>query len=726
MSSESVVRCDICSYKDGHQNLVMIHCTQCKVAVHRECYGMPKFKEKNFVCWACKSVGKSIQVEGRNANGERLSLIQESRPTVCDLCSWRGGIHAMHPLYDYHGKGGRQIMRVDPEPRLAWAHSLCAFVLSSKGFLYGCTPYGDYGYDEEFDSDSDDDDDRSMNPALPGVDYNESDYEDGERPVHHFVYLMRKPGEDHNAWTRAFQHLKNHYKCFICGADDTSENTLRFPIQCMAHDRDEYHEFRDCHRSLRDDETCQLGLHVGCAKWGGNNKENVRRVHFYPGNEKDVDAVRGAYCTLHATEIAHSVFRNVAAKPAQSLSPPVKKISTEKQPSSVIRALKRPSLTDTSVLPSLARQAPHKKSKARSKVTLAKAAPSTSDTRKNQKPRKKRLHDNLDKESAVSVSAVERPLLKKNRSELANKISAMSDSTEAKLANDLIDRIAHIKDVAQRNKIMLERKKFWKRNLSELNTEAFKKLWKEAKTRLADAILNHSNKFVDSNTDRAAAIAKKAAVSTKKDRPITDSNNSSKLVASKTDRPATITKKTAVSTKKDRPISDSNNSSKLVDSKTDRDTAITKKIAVSTKKDRPTTDSNKLTVPGKIERPLPKSRRVEDEQPSVDAAPKVNRALVNVVDLTAANDGSEILTGTLGRKERKVRSKAGNDHHEESHNLQSKRFEREENLVDTTEDQDVATDANGIQSRWSHLRLGPHFHNHQFQMDKWDFYEEIK
>jgi hypothetical protein len=72
----------------------------------------------------------------------------------CELCSVSDKVTAMHPLYDFHGKGGRQICRKfktrdgEQKYRLAWGHSICCCVLSKNGFLYGCDNNGNFEYDD--------------------------------------------------------------------------------------------------------------------------------------------------------------------------------------------------------------------------------------------------------------------------------------------------------------------------------------------------------------------------------------------------------------------------------------------------------------------------------------------------------------------------------------------------------------------------------------------------
>ena len=60
---------------------------------------------------------------------QRTTMIQKERPTECALCSVKTGLHAMHPLYDFHGPEGRQLVLPASgvgfrrkEKRLAWVH----------------------------------------------------------------------------------------------------------------------------------------------------------------------------------------------------------------------------------------------------------------------------------------------------------------------------------------------------------------------------------------------------------------------------------------------------------------------------------------------------------------------------------------------------------------------------------------------------------------------------
>ena len=114
------------------------------------------------------------------------------------------------PLYDYHGKGGRQICytkkvkdrngKTKHKRVLAWAHALCAVVLSQKGFLYACNKEGDYGAEEEEDESAVDVDPRSPNPELKITTQFERMY--GSGAISHYRYYMEPPNGPIDFYTK--------------------------------------------------------------------------------------------------------------------------------------------------------------------------------------------------------------------------------------------------------------------------------------------------------------------------------------------------------------------------------------------------------------------------------------------------------------------------------------------------------------------------------------------
>jgi hypothetical protein len=167
---------------------------------------------------------------------------------------------------------------------------------------------------------------------------------------------------------------------------------------------------------------------------------------------------------------------------------------------------------DVSVLPSLARKAPAKKTRKKSKVASQKLPPppQLAEALVAQQPKKKKksLHESLDKDNAVSISLVARPTLKMNRTELASKKSVVTDAIITSVSHDLDEKVACIQDVVRRKTALKERKKYWKRNLSELATDHFAELWKEAVEKLSEVITRRQDSVV---AQKPAASSKTAS-----------------------------------------------------------------------------------------------------------------------------------------------------------------------------------------------------------------------
>ncbi|KAL7531104.1 hypothetical protein ACHAWF_003632 [Thalassiosira exigua] len=121
----------------------------------------------------------------------RKAVRQETRPTECALCSVRSGTHALHPLYDFDGGEGRQLLLPASgagfkrrEPRLAWVHTLCAMAICSGGrtggLVYGCDDEGKYET-HEYDDGEEEGRDRKVIDSDDDEEEGESDGEGGER-----------------------------------------------------------------------------------------------------------------------------------------------------------------------------------------------------------------------------------------------------------------------------------------------------------------------------------------------------------------------------------------------------------------------------------------------------------------------------------------------------------------------------------------------------------------
>lgn len=286
--------------KDGWRNQVLQKCKTCGVCVHETCYGLAATNEKNpeYACKACAAVGTTVPVRTQKGPNSVLSLTQVKRPTECAFCSVSDGIHAMHPVYDTHGRTGRQhVLPADEKKgipqRLAWAHSLCAFIICQKGGLvFACDRKGRYvdengeWYQSDDESDSSDDSD-----------------EDWRVETHHFVECGKVNGQ-HTRYSWDIKKKQAELICSVCGVKDDRKGSLRFALQCTAGDEDEF--FFEDHPEIS--APCTVAIHVGCAMWGEGSSSH-RRVYFYPGEQPDADdevysdPVAEFYCSAHAQDI---------------------------------------------------------------------------------------------------------------------------------------------------------------------------------------------------------------------------------------------------------------------------------------------------------------------------------------------------------------------------------------------------------------------------------------
>jgi hypothetical protein len=328
--------CSICWRRDGVQGAILQQCHDCKVLFHNDCYGMPSemARDPHLLCHACKSVGDVIKVRQRDSTGKRIAIEIKERPTECCLCSVddKEILLPMHPVYDDYGSSGRQILLpADPttnrKKRLAWAHSLCAFVICSTpqtaGCVYGTTREGTFdGVESE--------DDTSVESVNSYLDEDRDDI-----TIHHFVYVLDIQSKQKNKdWTERIRQNQISMKCIYCGRDDRPEYSYRIPIQCCANDDTEFSEFRGKHPSIALDDTCFQAMHVGCAMYGRNEAGELpdfRRVFFYPGkadgdesdsstNNHYVDCVSNAFCDIHAKELGKKSRFPAGSKVARQIT----------------------------------------------------------------------------------------------------------------------------------------------------------------------------------------------------------------------------------------------------------------------------------------------------------------------------------------------------------------------------------------------------------------------
>jgi hypothetical protein len=175
-------------------------------------------------------------------------------------------------------------------------------------------------------------------------------------------------------------------------------------------------------------------------------------------------------------------------------------------------------ITGMSTLPSLEKEAPTKEMKlkrtaaaskpfsASTSASLASASRPSTSTAVAPKPlpvsrfpipkkkggRYSRLDSNdgrnqLDRTDAAPVNIIGRAKLGKARDQVAHQRSKGDNNLEV-LSNAIINDCLHIKDKTERRKRLTGARSAWKRKLLDLNSDDFKRLWKEAKERLQEAI----------------------------------------------------------------------------------------------------------------------------------------------------------------------------------------------------------------------------------------------
>eukprot|EP00521_Asterionellopsis_glacialis_P012405 CAMPEP_0195293242 /NCGR_PEP_ID=MMETSP0707-20130614/12036_1 /TAXON_ID=33640 /ORGANISM="Asterionellopsis glacialis, Strain CCMP134" /LENGTH=510 /DNA_ID=CAMNT_0040353911 /DNA_START=578 /DNA_END=2110 /DNA_ORIENTATION=+ len=213
----------------------------------------------------------------------------------------------MHPIYDTHGKKGKQASLPANEAkglplRPAWAHTICCFILTNKigAGVYGCDSNGKYynaNSDEDQSSDSDAESEISWDKKSDLV------------STARFVIAGKENGV-HTKESWSVEEHRTELKCSICGKKDGGKGILRIPVQCCAGNDCEFEEYKNRHIEMS--QPCFVALHVGCAMWGesGGEAPRFRRVWFYPGhvseNENDGynNTVAEIYCDAHAADIS--------------------------------------------------------------------------------------------------------------------------------------------------------------------------------------------------------------------------------------------------------------------------------------------------------------------------------------------------------------------------------------------------------------------------------------
>lgn len=243
-------KCDVCNYPHGRQGFTLMQCLDCKVKVHKECYGIPKYLLQDiFLCWACRAKGKSIPAS--DSQGQPVGhIVPQNTPKQCDLCNYVEEdpevVHAFHPIYDNYGPNARQL---SINGRLVWGHSLCAFMLCTYGFLYGCSPEGEVHEGQRLDRF----DDRTPNEYLrelqTEIEEDGSEIYGGAAPMHHFVFPIQRNELEVSNETKRIIHRIHQYQtqtqCFICTDTATKGEKEGEEKEWKDEDENEWNEDED-------------------------------------------------------------------------------------------------------------------------------------------------------------------------------------------------------------------------------------------------------------------------------------------------------------------------------------------------------------------------------------------------------------------------------------------------------------------------------------------------
>jgi hypothetical protein len=485
-----------------------------------------------------------------------FEIEQKERPVECALCSVSHGRHAMYPLFDYHGQGGRQICVTNEtknkngssnEKALVWGHALCCLYLASTGFMYACFKDGDYIGMEEGEDDTDS---RPPNPELTIASEFQRMY--GEAMPHFRYYLTPQNGVL-DVWTKSVLENKRELKCIECGLVD-DDKTMRIPLQCVANDPDEFSEHKDKHMERNNDvKPCTQALHIGCARWG-DPSSSVRKCYYFPGHTNpdgfiigNVDTVHCLYCRTHAENVDENhqklvrrdkalVEKKEAAEKErleqiqQREKERLEQIkqrtmrSTKKfQANSMSKSRFQLESPDSIPLPSSSTYPKRpvsmlKGTKNVSKSTDHRPPVVTSKASRARGKYKNREHDRyeeLDPSVAVAINAGEQPMLAKRRRQIANDRSIVRKEDINQIFDDLVSH----RDKIVRNPTYLinSRKRHWKHEFLGLSTTDFDSIWIKARKRFNEYQSRKTD--LDSSKSGAPACAELAPNATSIDFP---------------------------------------------------------------------------------------------------------------------------------------------------------------------------------------------------------------
>ena len=252
-NTNTKMSCDICSKEANFRADIgqLQRCKGCGIYVHELCYCLVPTKklDPNFTCHACKAVGTTVEVNVPSRIGvtgdKREQMTVDERPMECALCSHNrdNEYHAMHPLYDTHGKEGRQYVLkatrsgIGGKPRrLAWVHTLCAQMLCvTKDYLFGVVDDDDYEDDNGSAQDS-----ASDEEATAEGDESDSDEEVGGQKYKIGTKVYKEFRDDDTGQLRFFKgkvvrfdKRRKYYKIIYTDGDseDMTESEVKEHLQ---------------------------------------------------------------------------------------------------------------------------------------------------------------------------------------------------------------------------------------------------------------------------------------------------------------------------------------------------------------------------------------------------------------------------------------------------------------------------------------------------------------
>lgn len=456
-----------------------------------------------------RAVGKTYQAVDTHMSYKFFEIEQKERPMECALCSVSHGNHAMYPLFDYHGQGGRQICVTNKtknksnEKALVWGHALCCLYLASTGFMYACFKDGDYIGIEEGEDDTDS---RPPNPELTITSEFQQMYGD---VMPHFRYYMTPPNGAQDVWTKSVLANKRELKCIECGLVDDNK-TMRIPLQCVANDPDEFLVHKDKHRERNNDvQPCTQALHVGCARWGDPSCP-VRKCYYFPGHTNpdgfivgNIDTVHCLYCRTHAENVDENHQKLVKRDEAllekkkaaekerleQVKQRTIRSTKTIQNASSMSKSRFQHKSLDSIPLPSSTTYPKRPVSMLKGTKNVSKSTDNrppvflskASRERGKYKNREHNRHEELNPSVAVAINVGQQPTLAKRRKQIANERSIVRKEDINQIFDDLVSHRDKI--LRDPTSVINSRKRHWKHKFSGLSTADFDSIWIIARKR---------------------------------------------------------------------------------------------------------------------------------------------------------------------------------------------------------------------------------------------------